>query len=46
MACPQNSEKIGWENPKSWWTVWALSNGKLLICMGRPVENVQAAFYR
>src|ERR1700693_2956103 len=42
MACPENSEKSPGENPKSWWTVRALSNGKLLICMGRPVEKVPA----
>jgi hypothetical protein len=42
MACPENSEKSPGENPKSWWTVRALSNGKLLICM----EKVQLEFDR
>jgi len=39
-------EKIRRKIFSSWWTVRALSTGKLLIIMARPVEKVQASFYR
>jgi hypothetical protein len=39
-------KKISGKISKLWWTVRAVSDGKLLICIGLPVESVQAAFYR
>jgi len=40
MACPENSEKIAWGKSQVVMDSKASSNGKLLICMGRPVEKV------